>query len=172
MKEKEKFLTASITVEASYIVPMILSIIFAIMVASFYFHDVVIVRAVLEKNIEKLENAFIHPLEKNDYYYDYKAINERFLYSFSSDYKAQEDMGKKQIEEELSASLMLLRPENIKIQMKKKKLIASVELFSGIALPGTQYLRFFGKVRKVAVTISVYNQADFIRILTIIDNKT
>ena len=83
MKEKEKFLTASITVEASYIVPMILSIIFAIMVASFYFHDVVIARAVLEKNIEKLENAFIHPLEKDDYYYDYKAINERFLYSFS-----------------------------------------------------------------------------------------
>ncbi len=67
---------------------------------------------------------------------------------------------------------MLLHPENIKVQMKKKKLIASVELFCGIALPGTQYLRFFGKIRKVTVTISVYNQADFIRILTIIDNKT
>lgn len=172
MKEKEKFLTASITVEASYIVPMILSIIFAIMVASFYFHDVVIARAVLEKNIEKLENAFIHPLEKDDYYYDYKAINERFLYSFSGDYKVQESMGIRQIEKELNASLILLHPENIKVKMKKKKLIASVELFCGIALPGTQYLRFFGKIRKVTITISVYNQADFIRILTIIDNKT
>ncbi len=93
MKKKEKYVTASITVEASYIMPIILSIIFAIMIASFYFYDAVMARAVLEKNIAKLENAFIHPLEKDDYYYDYKAINERFLYSFSGDYKVQESMG-------------------------------------------------------------------------------
>ena len=53
MKKKEKYVTASITVEASYIMPIILSIIFAIMIASFYFYDAVMARAVLEKNIAK-----------------------------------------------------------------------------------------------------------------------
>lgn len=166
---KEKFLKASITVEASYIMPSMLGVIFAVMVISFYFHDAVTAKAILDRNIARLENVLIHPLEKDSYYYDYSAVNERFLDSFFGNYELQEDMEIEQIEKELNASLMLLHTRNIDVQIKNKKLAASVELFYGIALPGTEYLPFFKKIRTVTTNVSVYNQADFIRILTIDD---
>lgn len=168
-EETKGFLKASITVEAAYIVPIILGIIFAVIIASFYFYDAVTAKAVLDKNVVRLKNVLIHPLEEEGYYYNYSAINERFLYSFSEDYRQQEDMGREQIKKELEASLMLLHIQNIDMRIKKKELTASIELYYGMALPGVCYLPFFRRVRKVSADISIYNQADFARIVTMID---
>ena len=160
-ERKQKFLKASMTVEASYIMPIILGIIFAVMAVCFYFYDVTASQAVLDRNTVKLKNIFIHPFEEKYYYYDYSLVNKRFLYSFSKDCSEQEQMGAEQIKKELKASLMILTIQNIDVQIKNKKITATAELHN--------ILPFYRKTKNIQSCRSVYHPADFARLLARID---
>lgn len=162
---KKEFVKASVTVEASYVVPIIIGIIFAVMSVSFYFYDITVTRVVLNKEAMKLENMLIHPYEKESFFYNYGAVNERFLYSFFEDYTEEEEAGENQIIKALTDSLIILRADHTEVKIKGNKITACTELYFRKQLPGTYYIPFFKKNKKVTVDITVYNHADFARIL-------
>lgn len=163
-KAKEKILAASLTVEVSYLMPMIISIIFAIMTISFSFYDLVAAQAVLDKNAAKLKNSLIHLYEDNTYFYDYDAISRQNLY-LSEDHSLQEDK-LEQINKEMLSSLIFLNANNIDIVLKNKKVIVSAELsFNKTLLLGLQYIPFLKKTKKITSRLTVYYPADFARIL-------
>lgn len=163
-KIKEKMLAASLTVEISYLIPIIISIIFAIMTVSFYFYDLVAAQAVLDKNAARLQNSFIHSYEDDTYFYDYTAISRQNLYFFKS--PSLQESKLEEVKKEMSSSLIFLYADNISITLKNKKVIVSAELsFNKKLLLGLQYIPFLKRTKKITSKLMVYHPADFARIL-------
>jgi hypothetical protein len=159
---------ASITVEAAYIVPIIIGIIFAIMTISFYFYDISAVQSVLNQNVHRMEKVLIHPCDETPDF-QYSAINEKFLYSTDNDYSEWEAKCKESIEKELNRSLMLLDTDNVKVKIGKKKITAEAEVFYIKNIPFvTDYISFLGTTRKMTAEEKVYNYADFVRLVDIV----
>lgn len=170
-KRTEKILFAGITVEASYVVPVMIGVIFAVMMVSFYFYDITVTQAILNKNAVKLKNVLIHPYEKDISFYDYDIVNEKNLY-FQEDYSQQERSGREKIKKEMVSALIFLHVKTVDITIKNKKIIASAELCFNRKTPfGIQYIPFWGKTKKVMTEITVYYPADFVRILEVISQK-
>lgn len=163
-KTKTEPIKASVTVEASYVVPIIIGIIFAVMTVSFYFYDITTAQAVLNKEAAKLGNVLIHPYEKESFFYDYAAVNERLFYSFLGDFTEEENAGKERVIKELADSFIILQADNADVQIKGNKITVCTELSFEKQLPGMQYIPFLKKNKKLAV-VTVYNHADFARIL-------
>lgn len=145
--------------------PIILAIIFAVMAAAFYFHDLVVSQAILDKNTARLENILVHPFGSGTYYYDYSAVNKRFLSSFSQDDSGQEEIYAEQIEKELKRSLMILNMQNPDVQIESKKITVSVKLCYALPLLGVRYLPFFGKTKEIRTCRFIYDPASFARLL-------
>ena len=99
-KLKKMFSEGSMTVEASYVVPLVIGIIFAVMTVSFYLYDINTVHSVLNKNIEEFVNLPVHPYEKDSSFFEYASVNERLLSIFSEDYENQENRGKEIIKKD------------------------------------------------------------------------
>lgn len=155
------------TVEASYVVPLVIGIIFAVMTISFYFYDINTVHSVLNKNIEEFVNLPIHPYEEDSAFFEYASVNERFLSIFSEDYENQENRGKENIKKEMERSLILLRMKSIDMKIKKGKVTAEAELcFPGVPF-GAGFIPFLGKAVNIKEEKCIVYPAEFARVLTI-----
>ncbi len=166
-----KIQEASVSVEAAYIMPIILGVIFAVMTLSFYFYDVAAAQAVLDRSLEEMGNLFVHPC-KEDLFYDYGAVNERFLNSWSQDSSKWESAWKEKIENNLSKTLILLKKSKTEIEVKKKKISAAVELSYVGSIPFIRkYIPFLGKTRKLTKTITEYHPSDFVRLISIVEER-
>jgi hypothetical protein len=158
----------SITIEAAYIVPIIIGIIFAIMTISFYFYDMSAVQSVLNQNVYKFEKILFHPCDES-LDFQYSAINKRFLYSINRDYSEWEVKCRETIEEELGKSLMLLNVDNVKVEIGKKKVTAEAEISYMKNIPfAADYIPFLKTTKKLTSEDTVYNKADFVRLVDII----
>lgn len=166
-KLKKMFSEGSMTVEASYIVPLVIGIVFAVMTVSFYFYDITTAHSVLNKNIEEFVNLPIHPYEEDSSFFEYASVNERFLLFFSEAYQNQENRGKENIKKEMERSLILLRMKSIDMKIKKGKVTAAAELSFPCVPFGVGFIPFFGKAVNIKEEKHIVNPADFARILTI-----
>ena len=166
-KLKKMFSEGSMTVEASYVVPLVIGIIFAVMTVSFYLYDINTVHSVLNKNIEEFVNLPVHPYEKDSSFFEYASVNERLLSIFSEDYENQENRGKENIKKEMERSLILLRMKSIDMKIKKGKVTAAAELCFSCVPFGTGFLPFFGKSVHIKEEKRIVYPAEFARILTI-----
>ena len=158
---------ASISVEASYVVPIILGVIFAVMTVSFYFYDIVAAQASLNKSLGEMERLFIHPC-KEDLFFDYSAVNERFMSSWNQDSETGSKW-KEKIDENLSKSLILLKKSGTEIELKKNKINASVELSCLRNIPFVNYIPFLKRTKQLSKTVTKYYPADFARLISIVE---
>jgi len=171
-RDKKYVFYGSITVEAAYLVPFLLMLIFAVMEVSFYLHDISILSSVIERNVKNYVNLTKHPYLPEEVFYCYRDINERsILSSFSFD-KEREQECMQAIEQELLSSFMTLRLKSVKVNIKKKKLTAEVSVIWKTKLSIlSQYLDVFGKGKKVKYCVHSTQTEDFARMLeTVIGN--
>lgn len=164
---RHKILEASMTVEASYVVPLILGIIFAVMTMSFYLYDLNAAQAVVDKSSQKLINLAVHPYEAGSYFFDYASVNERFLCSFLETYEEKEEQEKEIVKENMEKLLILLKVKTVDVKIKKEKIVISAELCFRYAPYGFGFLPFFGKTKEIKTEKRIYHPADFVRILSV-----
>jgi hypothetical protein len=138
------------------------------MTVSFYFYDVSVVQSVLNRNVNKIEKVLLHPCDETPDF-QYSAINERFLYSIEADYSEWEENCRKTIEEELQKSFMLLNVDKVEVKIGKKKITAKAEVSCMKNIPfAANYIPFWGTAKIMTSKETVYNQADFVRLVDII----
>jgi len=153
-KEKEWIVSASITVEASYIVPMILIIIFTMMELIFYLHDITVIPAIMEKQIQNYTGCIVHPYQEEEYFYDYASINKYGIVDLLSENKEQEMECQKHILQELSKSLMSLDIQNVEVSITNKKITVRATISGRMKFPlVSRYISFVeqGKIFTCAV---------------------
>jgi len=111
---KKKKLNASMTVEAAFIVPIVLFIIFALMYLAFNLHDRVRMETVLEKALGKGDYVVAQRSDTDGGAIDYDSLNEKNNWGyFRSGNKQQEEEIRKYIEEELEKGFFILEKEKI-----------------------------------------------------------
>lgn len=164
-KEKQWIVSGSITAEASYIVPIILIIIFAVMELIFYLHDITVIPAVMEKQIQNYTGCVIHPYQDKEYFYDYANINKYGIVDLFSENKEQEMECQERILQDLSKSLMSLDIQNVEVSITNKKITAKAAVSGRIKFPlVSRYISFAEKGKIFTCTVRCIHMEDTVRI--------
>ncbi len=89
---KQKKLKASMTVEAAFLIPVVIFVIFALMYLTFYLHDRVRMEKVLETALGKGDFLVVQRGATDGGSFEYAGINEKSNWGyFQSAYKEQEE---------------------------------------------------------------------------------
>ncbi len=139
MNEMKK--EASITVEAAFVIPIVLFVIFALVYLTFYLHDRVRTEEIVEKALGKGAILITQRATIEGTAYDYENINQSGNWGyFKASYDEQEKTISKYLEEESQQGFFLLDAQQItcetngfsvtvKVKMKGKISINPVKNF-------------------------------------------
>ncbi len=155
----------SITVEASFVLPLVILITFALIYLSFCLHDICRIRNVVDGTLHQAGLAFKHEasLETGDVRYE--AVNHRgVFYLITGDTEQDEKAMNYHIVKELSGGLLLSKIIAVDSEVGKLSLTASVSVENTVKLP------FFGGLFKnysstrITGNYPLHNPAETIRI--------
>lgn len=112
MKEKQK--EASITVEAVFVIPIVIFTIFALIYLAFYLHDRVRTEEIVERSFNQAEPFITQRSAIGGAPWEYENLNKAGSWGYFRD-SSQEQEKKiyEYLEEELSHGFFLLEPERI-----------------------------------------------------------
>ena len=142
---KDKKLSASMTVEASFVIPMVIFVIFALMYQAFHLHDRVRMETVMERALGKGDFLVSQRGGEKGSSYEYENINEKGNWGyFQSDYKELEEEVGNYLKEELERGFYTFQIERcickidgftlqIKIIMRKTISFHPIKNFLGEA---------------------------------------
>lgn len=140
---KDKKLNASMTVEAAFVIPIVIFVIFALMYLAFWLHDRVRLETVMEKALGRGDFLVSQRGEIDGSSCDYENLNKSGNWGyFRSDYKAMEEEIRIYLEEELAKGFYTFQREKvlceingftvqIKIVMHKKMSFHPIKNFLG-----------------------------------------
>ena len=140
---KNKKLDASMTVEAAFVVPIVIFVIFALMYLTFQLHDKVRLETVMERALGKGDFLVSQRGREDGSAYDYENVNKNGNWGyFRSSYKKQQEAITDYLKEELGKGFFTFQMEHvnceingfnvqIKIVMKKMMSLHPVKNFLG-----------------------------------------
>ncbi len=155
----------SITVEASFVLPLVILITFALIYLSFCLHDMCKIRGVVDGTLHKAGLTYKHEssLETGDV--SYEAVNSRgVFYVITGDAGQLETAMNYHILSQLSGGLLLFRISDVDSQVGTLSLSASVRTKTTITLP--VFGKLFEKYLSMRITGSypIHNPAETLRI--------
>jgi len=168
--DKKKLIAGSFTVEATFIMPIILMTIFSLIYLSFYLHDVCRLQAIVDKTLNKAGLIIKHEASIEDGETDYENINGRgVFYLVVGNTEDEEESIQAYLQQELGSGLFLAKVMDINVNAEKFKVSISVKADMQISLVGVRKLLrpFAGEVVVEGKSI-VHNPAEFIRMAEVI----
>jgi hypothetical protein len=161
--------SGSITVEAAFIMPILVFAISALIYLAFYLHDVSMIQAVLDKTLHKEGVSVKHDADIITGEISYEDINNRgVFYLIFGDTSGEERELQDYLQQELSQSLFLTRITVINTEVRKFDLNISIEAETIIAIPFFQNL--FNQYSKTLIKgdYPVHDPAETIRRIEVI----
>ncbi len=126
----------SLTVEAAFVLPMVLMLTFALIYLSFYLHDLCRIRGITNGTLHQAALAYKHEvsLETGDIHYE--ELNERGIFYRITDSSEQEEKAMNyHIINELSEGLLLSRITAVDSEVRTLSLSVSVQVKTIVILP-------------------------------------
>lgn len=166
MSREEK---GSITVEAAFVMPVVVFCIIAMIYLAFYLHDYNRLAGTLDLVMHKACIAIKHEADLATGRVSFEGINDRgFFYVLLGDTKAEEEKIAKYLAEELSKGLFICHIEKSDVKVNKLSVKISVRAGTDMKLPV-----FGGAIAKIAnielhKSYPVHNSAETIRICELI----
>lgn len=159
----------SITVEAAFVMPIVIITVFALIYLAFYLHDICKIQAVTDIIIHKAGITVKHDADIVTGDVDYEHINDRgVFYILLGSTDADEKQIKDYLIQKLSKGLFLVEVGNINVDVGKFKISASVQADATVTLPGVQNLfQVFSKT-VIAEEYPVHNPAETIRLIEVV----
>ena len=162
---------ASFTVEAAFIVPLVIGLLFLMMSAALYLRDVTVARAILTKAVSQgaaFLNYNVYP--DNDYVFYERMLDEGFFSRlFRDDDSEAEQILSVYLQEQLSGAFLFAEPEEVVVRVDGGMLRMSCILNGANGLWGSGSLGigdFFHQ--KVEVSASCTDTTQWSRIVTTI----
>lgn len=161
--------TGSITVEAAFVMPIVILTIFALIYLALYLHDICRIQAVTDMILYKGGLTVKHEANVITGEVDYENINDRgIFYSLLGSTTEEEEQIRYYFGQELSKGLFLAKIKEVNIEVDKLKLTVSVEADINVSLPGIKYLFEPFSNTVIKGEFPVHNPAETIRCTEVI----
>jgi hypothetical protein len=161
---KNKYLQGSITVEAAFVMPIVIFTIFALIYLAFFLHDMCKIQGMVDKTLHKAGISAKHEANIVTGEISYENISERgVFYLILGNTEEEENRIQLYLQHELSKGLFLTKISSVIVNLGKFKLTVEVEAETKVALPGIKYL--FGPLsyRKITGEYPVHDPVESIR---------
>lgn len=168
-KINNKRVKGSITVEAAYVMPIILLTIFALIYLAFYLKDINKIQAVTDITLHKAGLTLKHNSDLVTGRVSYEKINERgILYQLMGDSENNEKAIQKYIKKQISGELFVTKVKEIKVKVNNQELIITVKANTDLSLPMLNKLFKPHSVRIISGKYPIHNPAETIRCTEVI----
>ncbi len=164
-----KLYAGSITVEAAFIMPIVIMIIFALLYLAFYLHDICKIRAETDLILFKTGITMKHDAAIATGEIVYDNITDRGVF-----YLLTGNTGKEKtaitdfLSRKLSKGLLLVNIKAVNVNVERRKVTVAVEVDTKVSLPGIKYL-FHSLSRTMVEGVQpVHNPAETIRYTEVI----
>lgn len=160
----KKNMNGNITIEAAFVMPMILFSIVALLFLAFYLHDICKVQGMVDKTLHKAVFRVKHEADIETAEVFYNQINDRSIF-----YTLLGSMGEEQIEirqylqKELENGIFITDIIGIDVEIGKVNIKITVYTDTSMLLPGFIHSHTMHKV--VEGRCSIHNPAETIRII-------
>lgn len=162
-------ITGSITVEAAFVMPVVILSIFALLYLAFYLHDICIIRGTVDLTIYKAGMTVKHEAMFATGEVAYEKINDRgVFYQLTGDTHEQEEQIQEYLKIRLSKGLFITKIKDIKTEVGKSKISMSVRAATEIVLPGFGHLFKPYSNTMISGECPVHNPAETIRCMEMI----
>ena len=168
-----KKFVANITVEAAFVLPVIIYTIFALIYFAFYLHDISRIESTVNEWVYKAALSIKHPVDLGNAEIRYEDINSRGIFYYL---KGQLDIETEALstllQEELSGGLFIVEVKEINTEISPFTVSAKVKTILKISLNPVDNLLVKYSVKSIGTTQSVHNPSEFIRICNLITENT
>lgn len=161
--------SGSITVEASFVMPIVILTIFALIYLSFYLHDINRIQGAVDLTIHKAGFTVKHSSEIETGKVLYDDINNRgvFYLLFGNNTDAEKQIHSI-LEQKLSKGLFLVKIKNISVEVYKARVEVSIKTATEVNLPVFSYLFQALSDKELKGEYPVHNPAEAIRYTEVI----
>lgn len=166
---KENIDRGSITVEAAFVLPIVILTVFALIYLTFYLHDICRIQALTDMTLHKAGITVKHEADIATGEVAYDSINDRgvFYILFGNSEKEEEQI-QSYLMQQLKDGLFLTRISGVSVKADKFKIKISVKTVTEVSLPGIRWLFEPFSNTIVAGEYSVHNPAEAIRCTEVI----
>ena len=159
-----KYFKGSITVEAAFVMPIVIFTIFALIYLAFYLHDMCRIQGIVDMTLHKVGITVKHEANIVTGDISYEDISERgVFYLILGNTEEEENQIQQYLQQGLSKGLFLTKISSVYVDLGKFKLTAKVEAETKVSLPGVKYLFDPLFSRKITGEYPVHNPVESIR---------
>ena len=161
---RKNSMSGNLTVEAAYILPIVIFTIFALIYLAFYLHDMCRIQGMVDKTLHIAGFTVKHEADITTGEVSYDRINDRgVFYLVVGSTEKEEKQILKYLQQELADKLFLSKIKSVKVEVGKIKITVAVEAQTKVSLPGIKYLFDQFSYTKIEGEYPVHNPAETIR---------
>jgi hypothetical protein len=137
----KEYCKGSITVEAAFIMPIVIFTIFALLYLAFYLHDMCRIQGTMDKTLHKASLSIKHVTNFKTDEILYEEISNRgiFYLAFGST-KEDENQIHNYLQQELAKGLFISTISRIVVDVSKTRITSAIEIETKVSLPGIKYI--------------------------------
>lgn len=159
----------SITVEAAFVIPIVLLTVFALIYLSFYLHDICRIQSVMDLAMHKAGFAVKHEADIDTGETDYEKIGDRgIFYQLTGSTGDEEKQLRDYVNQQLVSGLFLVKISKVSVDLGKRKIKLSINTDTQVTMPGLKNLFKPYTSTVISGSYSVHNPAETIRCTEVI----
>ncbi len=162
-------ISGSITVEASFVMPIVIMTIFLLIYLSFYLHDICRIQGTVDLILHQAGFSLKHEADIATGEVDYQKINDRgVFYLLFGNMQEEEEQIYGLLKQTLAKKLFLVKIDEINVTVNKTKVEAVVKTDTQVNLPVFSYLFELLPDREIKAACPVHNPAETVRYTEVI----
>lgn len=167
--QRKNLISGSITVEAAFVMPIVILAVFALIYLAFYLHDICRIQSVMDLTLYQAGITLKQEADLGTGEVSYDSIGDSgILYLLTGQPEDKEMQIKKYLMQELAYGLFLTKIKNTKVEAEKFRIKISITAETKVTLPGISYL--FDPFSNTVITgeYPIHNPAESIRCMEVI----
>lgn len=166
--QDKKLNQANITVEAAFVFPVIIYLIFALFYLAFYLHDRCVIQGTIDKVLLRAVVAMKHDAEITTGAMDYERIKDQGILGVFDNGSEEQKKIKGYLHQELVNELFLLRLSSVEVKADQYRITVNIGAETKVKLPlfGQLFERY--SYTQIEQSSPVHNPAETIRMAEVI----
>lgn len=157
-------LGGSITIEAAFIIPLVVFLMFSLIYLSFYLHDLCKIQDIINQVSHRAALMVKHDTDIASGEIAYEEINQRgvfyFLLGHTEDDEAQI---RDYLRSKLSKGLFIVKIKQVEIKLTKRKLVVEIDASPSVSIKGFPEFFSFLRDRTLKQEYRIHNPAETLR---------
>lgn len=166
---KKQEINASVTIEAVFVMPLVLLTVFALIYLAFYLHDRCRIQGIVDQMLHNASVSIKHEADPETGRVDYDNMGDQgVFYLLLGDHSIAEAKIKSCLEKELSGGLWLTRIARIQVDLHRTELGITIGTKTEVSIPWINIL--FASISKDEIRgeVAIHDPAGTIRICEVI----